>query len=92
MGMDNRFQLGTYLVNGTVKREFGGGLVFPEDCPVGFDAIDIVGSKGTFIDSGRSDPNITLIIDDRNISTGSGSHPIFVDATDNQNNLIAWVH
>src|SRR5665648_583753 len=92
MRMDNGFDIRTHLINSPVEWIFGRGFVFSQDCSISLDTIDVIRPKRALVDCRRSNPNIALFVDDRNITSRGGGHPVVIDPTNNQYNLITWMH
>ena len=59
---------------------------------VGANADDVPSGKRTLVDTGRRDPNVSLIISDRQIAAGHGGEFFVVDPLHKHYNLICGVN
>ena len=49
---------------------------------------NIFGRQLALIDTGRGDPEITILILDREVAAGEGGHPVIIDALHDDDQLV----
>ena len=92
MRVDDRRQFRARRVDRLVEGQFGRRLVRTAHRTVRFDADDVLGGQRAFVDAGRGDPDVAVLVADRNVATGSRRHAAAVDSTDDHGDLVSRVH
>jgi hypothetical protein len=54
-------------------------------------AYDIIPTKGTLVDTSRSDPDVSICIPDGKVPAGRGRHPVAIDAIHDLYEFISWM-
>ena len=86
--MKHRLQIWPHFVNSGVERQLRRGPVGTDAGAVRLDADDVSAVQSALIDTGRSDPDIAVVIHNGQVAAGSGGHTLVVNALHEHNQLI----
>ena len=53
------------------------------------DADDVVAAQAPLVDAGRGDPDVAVVVADREVAAGGGRHPVAVDPLHRPHDLVA---
>jgi hypothetical protein len=92
MRVDDRRQFRARLVDRLVEGQLGRRLVRTAHRTVRFDADDVLGGQRAFVDAGRGDPDVAVLVADRDVAAGGRRHAAAVDSADDHGDLVSRVH
>ena len=92
MRVDDGGHFRTHLVDGLVERKFRRRLVRTDDRSVRLHADDVFRGQRSLVDTARRDPDVTVLVFDRDVASRSGSQSAPVDATDDDRDLVGRMH
>ena len=91
MGVQHGFHIGTAAIHGLMKRQFYRRLMRPNHLAVRRDAHDVLTAQTPFVNAAGRDPNIAVLVENREIAAGSGRHAVSVDALHHHDELVCGV-
>ena len=92
MRVDDGGHFRTHLVNGLVERKFRRRLVRADDRSVRLHADDVFRGQRSLVNTARRDPDVTVLVLDRDVASRSGGQSAPVDATDDDRDLVGRMH